>query len=230
MTARTGPTGGRHVWVALSQPAAPDVARLARALARLLPSLDTAPLANPRTGALRPPGAPHRLTGASQVLAGRPAGLLAATATTAQLLTLAGLVEQAAPDSAGTSASRAVGRDAAGHPHLLGEHRPLPRAARAALDRPMPAEADASAVLATVLAGAHPAGPRSPGPGQHRQLGLPAAAAARRAAPDRQAVAPAPRVVHHRRPHRAAASRLGWQGAPAPAAGCPSGSRRAAGG
>lgn len=47
----SGPGGGRHVWVALAQPvSAAVVAGIARGLARMLPSLDTAPLLNPRTG------------------------------------------------------------------------------------------------------------------------------------------------------------------------------------
>jgi hypothetical protein len=151
----SGPSGGRHVWVALAQPAAAEVvARLARALARMLPSLDTAPLTNPRTGALRPPGAPHRDAGTSRVLAGHAEALLAPTATPAQLLTLVGLVEQAAPPPEVTAVARALGRDADGRAHLLGERRPLPRAARNALHAALREDADASAVLATVLAGA----------------------------------------------------------------------------
>src|SRR3954465_404390 len=74
----SGPGGGRHVWIGLVEavPAA-LVARLADALAARLPSLDAAPLRNPRTGCLRPPGAPHRLTGAASILAGDPAVLIA---------------------------------------------------------------------------------------------------------------------------------------------------------
>src|SRR3954469_24955637 len=60
----SGPFGGRHVWIGLAEAVpAPEVARLADALAARLPSLDTAPLRNPATGCLRPPGAPHRITG-----------------------------------------------------------------------------------------------------------------------------------------------------------------------
>src|SRR4051794_6001443 len=74
----SGPGEGRHVWIGLVEavPAA-LVARLADALAARLPSLDTAPLRNPRTGCLRPPGAPHRLPGAVSILAGDPAVLIA---------------------------------------------------------------------------------------------------------------------------------------------------------
>lgn len=52
--------GGRHVWVPLAR-ARPAAAlyRVVRALAGLLPSLDVAPMSNPATGCLRPPGSPH---------------------------------------------------------------------------------------------------------------------------------------------------------------------------
>ncbi|CDZ87495.1 hypothetical protein RR21198_3556 [Rhodococcus rhodochrous ATCC 21198] len=64
---RSGPGGGQHIWVRLAAPgAAPDeVRRLAHALRQHYPSLDTAPLTNPATGAVRPPGAPHRRGGQS---------------------------------------------------------------------------------------------------------------------------------------------------------------------
>src|SRR3954469_12183404 len=74
----SGPFGGRHVWIGLAEAVpAPQVARLADALAARLPSLDTAPLRNPATGCLRPPGAPHRITGAARTLPGDPAVLIA---------------------------------------------------------------------------------------------------------------------------------------------------------
>src|SRR3954468_21717844 len=51
----SGPGGGRHVWIGLAEAVpAPLVARLADALAARLPSLDTAPLRNPRTGSPAP--------------------------------------------------------------------------------------------------------------------------------------------------------------------------------
>src|SRR3954467_10999379 len=74
----SGPGGGRHVWIGLAEAVSgPLVARLADALAARLPSLDTAPLRTPRTGCLRPPGAPHRLTVAARLLTGDPAVLVA---------------------------------------------------------------------------------------------------------------------------------------------------------
>jgi hypothetical protein len=64
---QSGPTGGQHVWVRLAAPgaAAEDVRELARVLRQSYPSLDTSPLSNPATGAVRPPGAPHRHGGHS---------------------------------------------------------------------------------------------------------------------------------------------------------------------
>ncbi|NKV12666.1 hypothetical protein GS909_20550 [Rhodococcus hoagii] len=63
----SGPAGGQHIWVRLSEPgaSAADVRRLAHALRAHYPSLDSAPLSNPVTGAVRPPGAPHRHGGHS---------------------------------------------------------------------------------------------------------------------------------------------------------------------
>ena len=76
LVCESGPTGGRHVWVALAEPIPADlVGVLARLLKGWLPTLDTAPLLNPATGCVRPPGAPHRLGGASRPLAGTLAAL-----------------------------------------------------------------------------------------------------------------------------------------------------------
>ena len=71
--AQSGPSGGRHVWLSLLEPiAAHEVAQLADAVALALPTLDVSSLKNPATGAVRPPGAPHRRGGHSVVLAGPP--------------------------------------------------------------------------------------------------------------------------------------------------------------
>jgi hypothetical protein len=64
--ATSGPSGGQHVLVTFERPAPPAaVADVARQLRAHLPSLDITPLLNPRTGCIRPPGAPHRRGGAS---------------------------------------------------------------------------------------------------------------------------------------------------------------------
>ncbi|MGK4586057.1 hypothetical protein [Kitasatospora sp. HPMI-4] len=66
VVATSGPSGGRHLWTACPAGLGPHlVARIARAAEQLCPSLDIAPLLNPRTGCLRPPGAAHRAGGHS---------------------------------------------------------------------------------------------------------------------------------------------------------------------
>jgi len=83
---RSGPSGGRHVWLALAEAVdAGTVDTLARLVRARLPSLDIAPLANPATGCVRPPGAPHRAGGSSTVLAGDPAALTTPTVTAADV-------------------------------------------------------------------------------------------------------------------------------------------------
>ena len=155
----SGPSGGRHVWVALDHGApAGQVASLARLARHVLPTLDIAPLSNPATGCLRPPGSPHRDGGASAVLAGDVAAL-SAPATSAEQVgalhaVLAALVEPTAPadvDDEGASVGGAVVLDEHGHPHLSGPRRPLPAAAAAAAAA---CGIDASATAFSVLLGA----------------------------------------------------------------------------
>ena len=149
----SGPGGGRHVWVGLAEPApAGLVGEVARGLAGRLPSLDIAPLTNPTTGCLRPPGAPHRLTGRSEPLTGPLAALTAPRAGVAQVRALLALL--GAPPARRPAPAHTIGRDSAGAPFLYGDRRPLPPAARAALDDLLPAGADASAVLWKTLLGA----------------------------------------------------------------------------
>lgn len=63
----SGPSGGQHVWIRLAETGAHAdlVHRLACALGQHYPTLDTSALTNPATGAVRPPGAPHRAGGRS---------------------------------------------------------------------------------------------------------------------------------------------------------------------
>ena len=154
----SGPSGGRHVWVALDHGApAGQVASLARLARHVLPTLDIAPLSNPATGCLRPPGSPHRGGGASVVLAGDVAALSAPTTSARQVgalhAALAALVEPRATAAAvdGEAAGGAVVLDEHGHPHLPGPRRPLPPAAAAAAER---CGIDASATAFSVLLGA----------------------------------------------------------------------------
>ena len=61
----SGPSGGRHVWIAFSEPPSIGLVReLASLAASLYPSLDPSPIMNPATGAVRPPFSPHRVPGA----------------------------------------------------------------------------------------------------------------------------------------------------------------------
>ncbi len=153
----SGPGGGRHVWVALAESVEADtVATLARLTRHLCPTLDVAPLSNPATGCVRPPGAPHRSGGRSTVLSGDLTALTEPTATRAQVRALverlAQLVNADEPaDAIGPHRSLPV--DEHGRLYLPGPRRLLPRASQAALDEDA-AAGDASAVLWRVLIGA----------------------------------------------------------------------------
>lgn len=83
----SGPSGGRHVWIAPEYPQSAEAVRdLATAAGYLYPTLDPAPLRNPATGALRPPLAPHRSgNAASEILKGDLASLLMPSAWTSSL-------------------------------------------------------------------------------------------------------------------------------------------------
>lgn len=155
----SGPGGGRHVWIALTRPAPADlVGAAAHALAARLPSLDTTPLANPATGCLRPPGAPHRTSGRSQLLSGTTEDLLHPPAAGPdQLHALLALLD--APPARRPALDTAAGlagvtTDTTGALHLRGTRTDLPAGSRAALTNPLTADADASAVLWSVLLGA----------------------------------------------------------------------------
>lgn len=151
----SGPGGGRHVWVALAEPVgAVVVAGIARGLARLLPSLDISPLTNARTGAVRPPLAPHRSGGRSEILDGRLTDLLRPTATAAQVLALAGLVQAEQTVTNPPPSPQATTHDVDGHRCLPGSRRTLSARAHAALHDQLPPAADTSTVLATALCGA----------------------------------------------------------------------------
>lgn len=153
---RSGPSGGRHVWVATVEPVPSAlVGLLARLLAARCPSLDIAPLRNAATGCVRPPGSPHRDGGRSEVLLGDAISLLEPSTTTAQIerlvRELVDAVNTTGPSAdAGTDAVRV---DVHGQPYLPGSKRELPAASRAALDTAV-GDGDASVVLNRVLLGA----------------------------------------------------------------------------
>ncbi|MFC3690451.1 hypothetical protein [Aquipuribacter hungaricus] len=154
---RSGPSGGRHVWVALRASVdAATVATLARLVRHLCPSLDIAPLSNPVTGCVRPPGAPHRDGGTSQVLRGDLGTLTAPSTTPEQVRALVGRLAKLVDDTEPAhdpTARTPLPVDRHGHLYLPGGRRPLPAVSAAALQADA-AVGDASAVAWTVLIGA----------------------------------------------------------------------------
>ena len=160
----SGSFGGRHVWVALTETVDPQlVATLARLVAGSHPSLDTAPLCNPATGCVRPPGTPHRNGGTSIVLTGSTSTLTRPTTTPDQLRQLVedlaatingGPTPPLSPDAAGADdVTGSIRIDTTGNPYLPGRHGELPAGSLAALQHPV-GDADASTVLWRVLLGA----------------------------------------------------------------------------
>ncbi len=152
----SGPSGGRHVWLALAEAVdAGTVDTLARLVRARLPSLDIAPLVNPVTGCVRPPGAPHRAGGSSTVLTGDLSALTVPTVTAADV---ARLVEVLAADYrpdpvAPLDPAAALLTDRAGRLYLPGVRRQLPAGSVQALEVDA-AAMDANRVLRRVLVGA----------------------------------------------------------------------------
>jgi hypothetical protein len=86
LVCRSGPSGGRHVWVGLAEAVDADLVGVwARLLRGWLASLDVSALLNPATGCVRPPGAPHRHGGVSEVLVGDVSVLTDPTVTVEQV-------------------------------------------------------------------------------------------------------------------------------------------------
>jgi hypothetical protein len=153
---RSGPTDGRHVWLALSAPVdARTISDLAYVARHVFPSLDIAPLTNPQTGCLRPPGAPHRFGGASSVLSGDLRTLRSRStrpeSISALLAALSALVGDAEHLRRHDTGSTHV--DEHGRPYIPGAKRPLPSFSARAAAEPA-ALGDASTVLWRVLIGA----------------------------------------------------------------------------
>jgi len=136
LVCESGPTGGRHVWVALADPIPADlIGVLARLLKGWLPTLDTAPLLNPTTGCVRPPGAPHRLGGTSRPLAGTLAALTTPSVTAGQVAAVIGRLASIHLDSpAPPQELRRPVAAADGLPFLPGLRRALSAACQALLD------------------------------------------------------------------------------------------------
>ncbi|MFE1471703.1 hypothetical protein [Nocardiopsis dassonvillei] len=155
---RSGPGGGMHIWVPVSaedglDPA--DVARLARAAARNLPTLDISPLTTRGTGAARPPGSPHRHGGRAELLypsAPEDALMVCDTQanTTAAFQALANaLGAQELDAQEENAATEQAGRIDTAALRLRGRRRPMPAKVRALLDAD-PGD-DPSAHLARIL-------------------------------------------------------------------------------
>ena len=153
---QSGPHGGRHVWVALTDGVPVDVMKaIADSVKALCPSLDKAPISNAATGCCRPPGAPHRDGGSSTVISGALATLLTPATTGAQLVAFAGALNAERPETQGaTPAPGVLPVDVDGNPYLPGTKRDLPAHAAAALVENGANSPDASAVQWHVLIGA----------------------------------------------------------------------------
>lgn len=150
----SGPTGGRHVWLGLRDSLDAEVVRaLAHLLKAWLPSLDVAPLVNPTSGCVRPPGSPHRLGGRSRVIAGSAAVLTDPAVTTDQvhalMVRLAAFVQPSTPAQAGR---RRPVAEVDGLPFLPGPKRALSASCRALLEATP--TGDLSAVLWRILCAA----------------------------------------------------------------------------
>ncbi|MGL4173659.1 MAG: hypothetical protein ACRCTR_06255 [Actinomycetota bacterium] len=125
----SGPTGGRHVWTGLAESVDAETIRiLAEQARRLCPTLDIAPLSNPATGCVRPPGAPHRSGGRSTVIAGDLSAITAPAGTAAQVRALVERVIQLGGPVEPTIAAHAgpIPLDDQAHPYLPGAKRSLP--------------------------------------------------------------------------------------------------------
>lgn len=165
----SGPSRGRHVWVALAEPMAQDdvteLADVARSVFGRVTEggawvLDIGMLCNRKTGLIRPPGAPHPAGGTSTILTGDPTVLLPARRSTtrqqvAELLALLTAARAAQPsenrhDNAPTRTVTVAAADD-GHLWIPGPRRELAGQALAKLHAPIAPEVDASDVLFSIL-------------------------------------------------------------------------------
>lgn len=152
-------SGGRgegwHIWIALYDGVDHQLVWALRdQLKAGCPSLDTAPLGNLRTGAVRPPWAPHASGGTSTPVAGDLRILTRASTTAQDLVHLTAVIAEdvdALPARAEIDAAALAGlpHDAQGQPHMPGKPRSLSPIAKRQLNT-APA-GDASAVMFTIL-------------------------------------------------------------------------------
>ena len=90
--------GGRHLWVGIRGSASPEIiGRLATAARANYRTLDNGMLLNPKEGAARPPGAPHRDGSVSRILRGRIESLTDPTTTADELAQVITVLIGAAP-------------------------------------------------------------------------------------------------------------------------------------
>jgi len=153
--AQSGPSGGRHVWLSLTEPAPANmVSALADHAAAALPTLDLSALKNSAWGSVRPPGSPHRTGGHSVVLSGpneplRPAVSPGQLTRLTVVIAAAGAARLPRPEPLPANSPLPVDGD--GHRYLPGQRRRLPAGSARALQAP---PVDASAAAFTVLLGA----------------------------------------------------------------------------
>lgn len=169
---QSGPSKGRHVWIGMAEPLDAETTKDLGKLVKLLcPSLDLSPLSNPRSGCVRPPGAPHRVSGTSRVIGGNEVELVMRKTTRAQIEALEEILTAQIPNdvlypepqhlpprmtSTGDMVlgQKAIQDAADGHPWLPGTKTGLSTNAAQALKTPAKKIQDASGVLWTVLLGA----------------------------------------------------------------------------
>lgn len=163
VVAASGPDGGRHVWVTAARPLEALLVRsLGQAAAGKLPTLDWGMLANPRTGAARPIGAPHRDGGHSRLLSPADETTAATRLTPAschnpperfvRLLQLMGPPTPQPPRTATRNrAARKIVTDSPEGPHLPGTPRHLLDDDTRALLMRRPAPDRVSETLASLL-------------------------------------------------------------------------------
>ena len=160
LVTESGPTGGRHVWIGLAEPIAAQVVhQVAHLAASQLRTLDLSSLKNPVTGAVRPPGTPHRHGGISRVIEGHVGLLTSPTVEVADVdRLLAYLIELCGelPPRAKPTRTEDVTVDDRGRAYIPSADRRTPTFDR----RRAGASADASAELARVLTRAVKAGMR----------------------------------------------------------------------
>jgi hypothetical protein len=157
---QSGPSGGRHVWIGLAQAVDADVvAGLAQLMRYHYASFDPVPLLNPATGAVRPPGAPHRAGGTSMILTGSIEALVSPTVTLADLARVSDRIcaeTTAATPSPQTSSrvGKRVTASETGMPRIAGTPRPLSRQTLDRIETQPAPDADMSVVLFEIMLGA----------------------------------------------------------------------------